>query len=201
MAAVLISSAVDTQLDLVLITRPSGNTSAERMRITAAGLVGIGRTPTTYLLEVAGDVNVTGAFRVNGVAIGAAGSGLALYGVCTSATVVTNAAYTDIPGCSLTLSQAGRWLITASFDANINGSDGTAVLQGVLNVNGTIQNQVCNFRVNTGNLMVANLFQQWVQVVGAGIVVKLQAWRAGGTATTTTVGVQTTISAVWIAAS
>jgi hypothetical protein len=48
-------------------------TATERARITAAGLVGIGRVPTTYPLEVAGDVNVTGAYRVNGVPIGTGG--------------------------------------------------------------------------------------------------------------------------------
>ena len=48
-----------------------GTNSAERLRITTAGLIGIGRTPTTYKLEVAGDINITGAYRVNGVAIGA----------------------------------------------------------------------------------------------------------------------------------
>ena len=46
-----------------------GTNSAERMRITAAGLVGIGRTPTTYPLEVQGDVSVTGVYRINGVPI------------------------------------------------------------------------------------------------------------------------------------
>ena len=41
----------------------------ERMRISAAGLVGIGLVPTTYRLEVNGDVNITGGYRVNGVLI------------------------------------------------------------------------------------------------------------------------------------
>ena len=44
--------------------------AVERMRITTAGLVGIGRNPTTYPLEVQGDVNTTGVYRVNGVPFG-----------------------------------------------------------------------------------------------------------------------------------
>jgi hypothetical protein len=48
-------------------------TGSEKMRITAAGNVGIGRVPTTYPLEVQGDVNVTGAYRVNGVPISSGG--------------------------------------------------------------------------------------------------------------------------------
>ncbi|HXA25613.1 MAG TPA: tail fiber domain-containing protein [Acetobacteraceae bacterium] len=52
----------------------TGSSFTERMRITAAGLVGIGRTPTTYLLEVAGDVNlVGGVYRVNGVPLATGG--------------------------------------------------------------------------------------------------------------------------------
>ena len=45
----------------------------ERMRITSAGNVGIGKTAPGYALDVAGDVNCTGAFRVNGTAIGGGG--------------------------------------------------------------------------------------------------------------------------------
>lgn len=43
-----------------------GGALVERMRISGAGFVGIGLTPTTFPLEVAGDTNVTGAYRVNG---------------------------------------------------------------------------------------------------------------------------------------
>jgi hypothetical protein len=43
--------------------------SVERVTVTAAGLVGIGMTPATYKLEVSGDVNVTGTYRINGTPI------------------------------------------------------------------------------------------------------------------------------------
>jgi hypothetical protein len=47
----------------------------EVMRIKGSGFVGIGKASPAYNLDVVGDCNITGAFRVNGVAIstGAAG--------------------------------------------------------------------------------------------------------------------------------
>jgi len=50
------------------------NTPSERMRITAAGLVGIGKTPATYKLEVSGDIDITGIYRINGTPISTGGS-------------------------------------------------------------------------------------------------------------------------------
>jgi hypothetical protein len=46
----------------------------EAMRIKANGYVGIGVSNPAYQLEVGGDINITGSFRINGVAIGG-GSG------------------------------------------------------------------------------------------------------------------------------
>ena len=50
----------------VISTRNLG-TLAERMRVSAAGKVGMGKSPTTYALEVSGDIDVTGNYRKNGV--------------------------------------------------------------------------------------------------------------------------------------
>jgi hypothetical protein len=57
--------------NIQFITCASGTSApgVERMRISAAGLVGIGRTPVTYPLEVQGDVSITGAYRINAVAL------------------------------------------------------------------------------------------------------------------------------------
>ena len=41
----------------------------ERMRLTQAGQLGIGNAAPAYTLDVNGDVNVTGAFRVNGTVL------------------------------------------------------------------------------------------------------------------------------------
>jgi hypothetical protein len=58
-----------------IIFQVGGNIAGEAMRIAASGFVGIGRVPTTYPLEVAGDVNLTGGvYRVNGVPLATGGS-------------------------------------------------------------------------------------------------------------------------------
>lgn len=54
-------------------------TLGERMRITAAGFVGIGKTPA-YALDVAGDCNITGTFRVNGTPISTGGGVTTVFG-------------------------------------------------------------------------------------------------------------------------
>lgn len=48
--------------------------ASEKFRIKSNGYVGIGLTNPAYKLDVDGDVNITGSFRINGVAIGG-GSG------------------------------------------------------------------------------------------------------------------------------
>jgi hypothetical protein len=58
-------------------TSTNGSTITERVRIQASGNVGIGNTNNTYKLDVTGDVNISGSFRINGTAIatGVTGSG------------------------------------------------------------------------------------------------------------------------------
>jgi hypothetical protein len=56
-------------------TRPDNiNGLTERMRIDHNGLVGIGKTPA-YALDVQGDLNITGTYRVNGTPISTGGTG------------------------------------------------------------------------------------------------------------------------------
>lgn len=47
--------------------------NAVKMTLNSFGL-GIGKVPTTYALEVQGDVDVTGSFRINGTSIGSGGN-------------------------------------------------------------------------------------------------------------------------------
>lgn len=54
--------------------------SLERFRIQAGGNVSIGNTNNTYKLDVTGDINISGTYRVNGTAIGGVtGSGSTNY--------------------------------------------------------------------------------------------------------------------------
>ncbi len=177
----------------------AGGSGAALMLNPTGGLVGIAKVPF-YALDITGDCNVTGTFRVNGVAIGAGGSGVGLTAQASSATTVTNAGYSDIPGCSLTLTPAGRWLIIGMFDCTIAGSDGATVVQGLLNANGTQQGQLCLAQAPGGNTLRVTVAQQWMLVLGSGVVVKLQGYRPSGTSTST-IGTNTTITAIWISAS
>lgn len=82
----------------------------ERLRVTSGGLVGIGRTPTTYALEVQGDINVTGNLRINGTAVGAIADNSLTYAKIQQAsanTVLARAAATtgNLAEVSLGLSQ------------------------------------------------------------------------------------------------
>jgi hypothetical protein len=55
-------------------TDDAGTFNANMLTIRKDGRVGIGNTAPGYALDVAGDVNCSGVFRVNGVPIGAGGS-------------------------------------------------------------------------------------------------------------------------------
>lgn len=55
--------------DLLLLTNNGGTFLNERMRITAAGNVGIGTSSPQSALDVNGDINITGSIRRNGVVI------------------------------------------------------------------------------------------------------------------------------------
>jgi hypothetical protein len=49
-----------------IVTISTGSTLTERLRVTATGMVGIGKTAPAYPLDITGDLNITGTYRVNG---------------------------------------------------------------------------------------------------------------------------------------
>lgn len=65
----------------------------EAMRFTSAGRVGIGLTNPGYLLDVAGDCNITGTYRVNGTPISTGGAVASVFGR-TGAVVAAAGDYT-----------------------------------------------------------------------------------------------------------
>jgi hypothetical protein len=104
--------------------------------VTDAGNVGIGTLTPAYKLDVAGDVNITGAFRVNGTAIGAGSqwttTGNNIYyatgnvGIGTSASPSEKLDIVDATtqGISLSISKTGAATNSSGMDITVNGSTG-----------------------------------------------------------------------------
>lgn len=80
-----------------------------RLNIDASGNVGIGATPA-YRLDVAGDVNVTGAYRVNGVPLASAGTLNHQYAT-TFTTLVLAVSVQIIPNFTITIPNSGTYVI------------------------------------------------------------------------------------------
>ena len=106
--------------------------------------VGIGTTSPAYKLDVAGDVNITGAYRVNGTAIasGVGGSGTANYIpiFATGSTLGNSAIYqtggnvgigTTAPGAKLEINQTAA---AVALSINANGQDSGSAVFNVIGV-------------------------------------------------------------------
>ncbi len=71
-------AAIYSKVDTAFLTAsyPGDTAAVERVRILASnGNVGIAKSNPAYKLDVTGDVNISGTYRVNGVPISAGGSG------------------------------------------------------------------------------------------------------------------------------
>ena len=121
-------------------------------------------------------------------------SALIAYGT-TNPTLTTTP--TDLPGCSLTLPQAGVWMVYGVIYPFIGGAgDNLQFLQAQLALNGAAQAGGMSFAGPTG--AAATVAQQWKVTVSAGAVVKLQGFKSGGTGTSQIFGTNTSISATWV---
>ena len=109
----------------------------ERVRIVANGNVGIGLTNPAYKLDVVGDINVTGSFRVNGVAIGGGsgtvtGTGTANYiAKWSGSSAITNSLIFD-DGTNVSIGTNAA-LLTASGRGNLtlNGASSNIIALGI----------------------------------------------------------------------
>lgn len=110
----------------------------------------------------------------------------------TSNLTLTTAAQ-NIPGCSLSLTRAGVWLIIAAFDF-IVANEQNNYLFG--QVSGSTHQATSGIGNNTGRMTVSN--QGIITVTAPPQTVQLQAYKGGGTGNSST-GPDTGLSAVWIA--
>jgi hypothetical protein len=132
-------------------------------------------------------------------------TGLIQYAKATAALTLTTTA-ADIPGATITLTRAGRHLITGCFDiAGLDLGDVGALALGQLSGGGTVQPGLAVFSplclASAGTLIATlrfTVFQQWSYLASSpGTIVKLQASKNSGTGTSAT-STQTTISALWV---
>jgi hypothetical protein len=121
----------------------------------------------------------------------------------TSAGAFFSTVAADVAGCSITLDKAGTYLITASAEIQITGTDrGVALFCNIgLMVNGTLQSGVATV-ISPGTVNINNaggtVFQQWRIDVPANAKIKLRAWKTAGAANQSQYGTNTSISALWV---
>ena len=96
----------------------------------------------------------------------------------------------NVPGCVLTLANAGKYLIQGIFDFSASGD--TAFLFGGL----TGSTPLAAFLASTGSGR-ATATQQWVITATAGATAQLNAYKAGGTGSSQA-STQSSISALWV---
>ena len=128
-------SAITTGSNNVVIGSNTGSTFAtgsnnisisdgagnERIRVLSTGFVGIGKPNPGYALDVVGDMNVTGSFRINGAAINS--------GTVTSVTSanadIAVATGTTTPALTLNSGVAANQILKLNATAQIPAVDGS----------------------------------------------------------------------------
>jgi hypothetical protein len=116
------------------------------------------------------------------------------YGSGSAAITVAGA---TIPGASVTVVQAGQFLIRAGFYAQQAGAgDAGQFLQGVLLVNGLPQTPTADSSLAPGEAVIST--QQWFLTLAAGATLSLQMKKTGGTGSSTAYGANSSISALFI---
>ncbi len=132
-AHIYTDSEVSTPGDIVIGTYPSGHMDQLYLKQSNA-FVGIGTVAPAYKLDVAGDVNVTGNFRVNGtvfgsgiVAVANGGTGTAT-GSITGSTALTFSAGGTNQNVTLTPSGTGYTLLNGKIGIGTTTPDASAIM-------------------------------------------------------------------------
>jgi len=112
------ASAIATSSNNVLVADGQGN---ERFRINSSGNMGLGVTSPSYRLDVSGDVNVTGNFRVNGVILSGGGGGGTVSSVTSANSYLTITSGTTTPVLTLNVGTSAN-TVAAGNDTRITGA-------------------------------------------------------------------------------
>jgi hypothetical protein len=108
----------------------------------------------------------------------------------------------DIPGVSVTLTRNGRYCAMATISFQEYGGDAGSVFYGSIVVGGTAQGGAIVYRCGngTGTTAGGGTVSQTVgfTVSTAPVVVKLQAYKSGGTGGSVTDAYHSTLSLIWI---
>jgi hypothetical protein len=123
--AVAVTGASAYTPALAFGTSDGATTYSEKMRIDSNGRVGIGNTAPAYKLDVAGDINITGNFRVNGTAIGG-GSGT-VTSVTSANTDIAVATTTTTPVLTLNSGTGNNQIVKLDGSAKLPAVDGSAL--------------------------------------------------------------------------
>jgi len=106
----------------------------------------------------------------------------------------------NIPGASLTLPRAGKYLVTGVFYFTLTAADAGATLVGQFSGNTSYVAALSDL-ISGGTTTVqvsATVTQQWVYTATAGQVVNLQAYKSSGSGSSSVAGNHTSIMALWV---
>lgn len=120
--------------------------------------------------------------------------------VNSTASLTLTATAAAVPGTTITLARAGRYLISGNFTFVVFGTgDFNVGLRGDMAANGVAQPGQVLLTCPTANTYIATS-QMWVyQAPAAGHTVLLRAWKdAGATGTSQALGGFTSITALWV---
>jgi hypothetical protein len=113
----------------------------------------------------------------------------------STANLILTPTIAGIPGATVTLTQAGRYLITGLF--TFNTADAGVPMRGGLTVGGVDQGVLVIVNGAAGLFLQAS--QQWVYTLAAGsAVANLTASKDSGAGPSVAQGTYTTISAIWL---
>lgn len=121
---------------------------------------------------------------------------IALLATATASLALT-ATPTNIPGCTLTLPNAGRYLVQGVFYFTFAAADSGGTLIGLFPPVGTAS--VAAMGAGTAITFNGTVTQQWLYTATAGAVITIQAYKGGGTGTASSVNAgHTSLSAIWL---